>query len=329
MPPTPQQPDPVSGARVLVTRTPDRAAELVELLRARGAHPVLVPLQEAEPVEGEELTALTALLERAVRAPEHDERLWLVLSSATAVRALEVSARAQHGVGLGALLGGAGSRGLRVAAVGPATARALQEQGVAVDLVPRGASSAEGLLETWARPGPDGPGRGPGTVLLPQSAAARPRLANGLEELGWRVERVVAYRMAPWPAARPLTPGGARQAAQPGDPPVWTLERAHRELADGGIEAMILTAPSAVRALAGARPALLARSRLVAIGEPTRRAAEALGLEVLEAEGTEAAQLVAALTTALTRTPTAPTTASLTAAPAAASTASSPHRRPR
>ena len=40
---------------MLVTRTPDRAAELLELLRERGAEPVLVPVQEAQPVTGQQL----------------------------------------------------------------------------------------------------------------------------------------------------------------------------------------------------------------------------------------------------------------------------------
>lgn len=348
MAPARQQPDPVSGSRVMVTRTPERSVELVGLLRARGARPILVPLQEAEPVDGEELTALRALLDQAVRVGRHDGghdgRLWLALTSANTVRALDRIARAHHGLGLGRLLGDAGSRGLRIAAVGPATARALREEGVPVDLVPFGASSAEGLLETWAQPAPGGPGPGPGTVLLPQSAAARPRLADGLEGLGWRVERVVAYRMAPWPAAhsltadQPLDGGQPLSAVQPEDQPVWTLERAHRELAAGGVDAVILTAPSALRLLAGQRPALLARPRLVAIGEPTRRAARALGLEILESAGTEPADLVAALSTALTTAVTAAPTTAPTAPPAGAAcpggptaspTASSPHRRPR
>jgi uroporphyrinogen-III synthase len=73
----------------------------------------------------------------------------------------------------------------KVAAVGPATADALRERGIQVDLVPDEAV-AEALVGAF----PDGPGR----VLLPQAAAARPTLADGLRAKGWTVDVVEAYR---------------------------------------------------------------------------------------------------------------------------------------
>nr|MBA3655057.1 uroporphyrinogen-III synthase [Actinomycetota bacterium] len=72
----------------------------------------------------------------------------------------------------------------KVAAVGPATAEALRERGIAVDLVP-GEAVAEALVAEF----PDGPGR----VLLPQAAGARSVLADGLTEKNWDVDVVVVY----------------------------------------------------------------------------------------------------------------------------------------
>jgi len=79
----------------------------------------------------------------------------------------------------------------QVAAVGPGTAGALAARGVIADLVPASAV-AEALVEAF----PAGAGR----VLLPQAAAARPVLADGLRAKGWTVEVVEAYRTVP---ARP------------------------------------------------------------------------------------------------------------------------------
>jgi uroporphyrinogen-III synthase len=79
----------------------------------------------------------------------------------------------------------------QVAAVGPGTAGALAARGVVADLVPESAV-AEALVEAF----PAGAGR----VLLPQAAAARPVLAEGLRAKGWTIDVVEAYRTVP---ARP------------------------------------------------------------------------------------------------------------------------------
>jgi len=78
--------------------------------------------------------------------------------------------------------------GQKVAAVGPATADALREREIAVDLVPDEAV-AEALVDAF----PAGSGR----VLLPQAAAARPALADGLRAKGWDVDVIELYRTAP------------------------------------------------------------------------------------------------------------------------------------
>ena len=310
---------------MLVTRTPDRAAELLELLRERGAEPVLVPVQEAQPVTGRQRQDLYELLEAAAQgprpavppgswtegrssapaagchgSPDRAEPLWLVVTSANTVRALHRLALETHGRGLGELLEPGIERGLRVAAVGPATAAELESHAVPVHLQPHRTASAAGLLETWARPeGPDAalaPVR-PGTVLLPQSAAASPELTRGLQELGWQVRRRDAYRMAPWPAEDPLVAAPVGQ-----HDPVRTVEQARSELAAGAIDGVILTAPSTVRALADG----LVRApspALAAIGKPTHTAVVALGLEAVVAESTAPSGLIEALERAVAAPP--------------------------
>ncbi|MCT1601536.1 uroporphyrinogen-III synthase [Kocuria sp. p3-SID1433] len=340
-----------------MTRTPDRASELLGLLRERGAQPVLVPVKEAEPVTGRQRQDLLELLETAAQgprlaaplgsstegssaklpsaqlpstkgrspapaagshgAPDRAKPLWLVATSANTVRALHRLALETHECGLGDLLGPGIERGLRVAAVGPATAAELESHAVPVHLQPHRTASAAGLLETWAHPQEPGslvsepepaaahseteqvtpaPPR-PGTVLLPQSAAASPELTRGLQELGWQVRRRDAYRMAPWPAEDPLVAAPAAQHDT-----VRTVEQACSELAAGTVDGVILTAPSAVRALADGLVQAFSTA-LAVIGQPTHTAVVALGLEAVVAESTAPSGLVEALERAVAAPP--------------------------
>jgi hypothetical protein len=97
----------LSGKRVVVTRAPHQAEELVSLLRDYGARPIFYPCIDIAPPE--DTTALDAAL-RDVAAFD-----WLILTSANTVRAL-----ATHLEALGLPLSMLGH--LRAVAVGPATA---------------------------------------------------------------------------------------------------------------------------------------------------------------------------------------------------------------
>ena len=261
----PGDPAALRGARVVLTRSADRARELVDLLRAEGACVRLAPLLEA--TLPEDTTPLTALLERAAQAPPAGST-WLAVTSVNAVRALQAVAGDS---GLGERLGAARRAGLRVAAVGGATAAALSAAGLTPDLVPGTAHSAAGLLADW-------PGESvPGTVLIPLSARARPVLQEGLTAKGYRVLTVTAYETVTWPARAPLVP------AAPGGTEVLGRARLLTALAAGEVDAVVLTAPSHLAELVGDDPAVLAGAALVAIGEPTRQAAAHLGLQALAA----------------------------------------------
>lgn len=137
----------------------------------------------------------------------------------------------------------------RVAAVGPATAAALQKAGWPVDLIPRRASGL-GLVAEM----PPGEGR---TVWLPRSDLARPDLPAGLEKLGYTVINHVVYR------TRILElPGHVRAG-----------------LVNGDYAAVVAFSPSGVAALPDIDiPA-------VAIGLPTATALRAAGItQVVVAE---------------------------------------------
>lgn len=98
-------------------------------------------------------------------------------------------------------------------------------------------------------------------MLLPASALADPALADGLRRAGWEVEQVAAYTTVT-ADAHDLPPD---------------LERTW---ATGGVDAVVLTAPSTTRAvleLLGPPPR---GTELVAIGATTAAAAHELSLPV-------------------------------------------------
>jgi uroporphyrinogen-III synthase len=219
---------------VLVTRPRRQAADLVTALESWGARAVLFPTVEIlAPVD-------PAPIDRAmVRLPEFD---WLIFTSTNAVEAVFDR--------LGAAPGG-----LRIAAVGPATAAEIRRRGARVDFVP-----SEYLGERLGRDLPDVHGR---NVLVPQGDQAGTALLDALIGRGARVEAVEAYRTA---------------APEHPDP------RALADLAVG-VDAAVFTSGSAVRhffALLGDDGARLALQGAViaCIGPVTAGVVRALGLDV-------------------------------------------------
>ncbi|WP_349035093.1 uroporphyrinogen-III synthase [Pseudarthrobacter sp. SORGH_AS 212] len=279
----PGQHGPLSGTRVLVTRSPERSAALVQALARAGATPVLLPLIDFERAPDQH--ALDVACD-ALAAGAFD---WLVVSSATTVHVLMEKA-AERGLELGRLV----PQATRIGAIGPATRRILESQGLAVELTPAGEQSAAGFLEAWT---------GRGRVLLPQADIAAATLADGLAHRGSDVTAVTAYRTVDFPAA-----AERRLAVQPEDAgagqatasyALLTPEAAAAEIEGGQISAVVAASPSAVRRLAALSP--LAVCRLVAIGRSTAEQAAALDLPVAAvAEEPTPEGLVAAVVKALT-----------------------------
>ena len=207
----------LDGARILVARAPDRAGELVTALRDAGAEPILLPLIDFEVASDQHS------LDVAFDALGAGAYAWLVISSVTAVQALEAKA-AERGATLETWLPGS----LQVATIGPATRRALQLRGIGVDLAPSAEQSGAGLAGIW----PEGRTR----VFLPQADIADPALRRGLEAKGASVQAVTAYRTVDYPAdpARSLATlavaTGDRSAAPP---PPTARRRTARRRADG------------------------------------------------------------------------------------------------
>ena len=231
---------PLSGRVVLLPRLKERD-RIASALERAGARVLRAAVTRTVPGEA-------AALEATARRIVAGEAAWLVLTSARTVEALAPYLHVPV------------PSALRVAVVGPATARAWTElTGAALDLVARGSAAA--LLKEPALAGPLPAPNAARRVLLPASALADPALAEGLRRAGWEVEQVAAY-----------TTVTADACNLPPD-----LE--HR-WATGVVDAVVLTAPSTTRAvleLLGPPPQ---GTGLVAIGATTAAATRELGLTV-------------------------------------------------
>lgn len=176
-------PGPAGRPAVLVARDPERAADLLALLRDRGLDPVAAPVIERAPVEDQ------AELDAALARLADGRYDWVAITSVNAVDALLGPAPVD-------LSGNALVHAVRWAAVGPATRRTLADRGVAVDLVPQ-TMTAVGLVDAFpaasARSGLLTTSREP-AVLLPLGDLASDTLRAGLRAKGWAVDVVTAYR---------------------------------------------------------------------------------------------------------------------------------------
>jgi uroporphyrinogen III methyltransferase/synthase len=150
---------------------------------------------------------------------------------------------------------------VRIAAIGPATARALEGRGLHPDVVARefrGEGLAEAMLAAM------GTGEPRPRVLLARAARARDALPEALRGAGCEVDVVAAYETRPPP------------------PDVTAALRA--ELEAGRVDAVALTSSSTVDNLCDllgeGAPSALSRLRVAAIGPITKDTAVARGVRV-------------------------------------------------
>lgn len=157
----------LEGQRVVVTRAAGQAEEFNAALRAAGAVVLEYPvIAIGPPASWEPVDAAIAQL------ADYD---WIVFTSANAARLFWERA-------------GAKATKARVCAVGPATARAVEQSGRVVDVVP-GEFVGEGALATLKNLGVASQ-----RILLPRATVARDVLPDGLRAAGALVDVVDVYR---------------------------------------------------------------------------------------------------------------------------------------
>ncbi len=246
---------PLFGWSVLVPRTKEQAGGTGELLGAQGAAAHVVPTISVEPPR------TPHQMERATKGLVTGRYEWIGFTSVNAVKAIRERI---EGLGLDARV----FAGVKVAAVGGASAQALRDWGITPDLVPTEEFSASGLLAVW--PAYDEEVDPINRVFLPRADIATDTLVAGLRDLGWEVEDVTAYRTV--------------RAAPP-------AQEVRDAIKGGDFDAVVFTSSSTVRNLVGIAGKPHTSTVVACIGPATAKTAEEHGLrvDVLAAEATVSA----------------------------------------
>lgn len=164
---------PLLGKRIVVTRAREQASSLVQTLSGLGADCFEFPTIEVVAADNTQ-----PLKEAIANLSAYD---WIVFTSVNGVgfffeklfeATLDVRALGH----------------LRVAAIGPATAKRLSEFGLQTDIIPKN-YQAESVVEAFQQENVKGK-----KILLPRAKEARPILPVELSKMGAQVDEVTAYR---------------------------------------------------------------------------------------------------------------------------------------
>jgi uroporphyrinogen III methyltransferase / synthase len=229
---------PLSGRRIVVTRARAQASEFAAALQALGAEVVQFPtIRIAPPADPEPLRRAVA------EAGSFD---WIVFTSGNGVERFwyemgEQGCDARH-------LGG-----VRVCAIGPATAAELARRGITPDLVPE-EFVAESAVRALLQAGVENK-----RFLLPRAEAARSVLPEELRAHGAEVVDVAAYA-----------------TVQDGS----DAERVAGLIAGGSVDLVTFTAGSTVRSFVDLLGADVGNAKVASIGPVTSGVARELGVRV-------------------------------------------------
>lgn len=235
--------DGLGGARVVVTRPQRQAGQLLATLEERGAKALFLPTIRIEPIED------TSALDAALQSMALGKFDWLVFTSANAADAINTRMSNLQ-------LDPRRVLTTKIAAIGPATARAATDAGFHVTLrpdTPTGERLTAALLEVLVPSD---------RVLYPRSAIGRDALPERLREAGINIVAVDAYRTVPEPDV---------------DPDVL----AH--LMNGDVDAIAFASPSSIHslmALVADSPFGIEKIPSFCAGPVTARAAREAGLLV-------------------------------------------------
>jgi|SRR5947209_1703477 len=166
------EPNPLQGWRILVTRASHQSYGLSGPLRQLGAEVIEIPTIEVRS------TGSYAQLDEALIRIDHYDTLIL-----TSVNGAEVLFERYNRMGLPIV----DMQHLTVVAIGPATAAAIQSEGVGVSIIPKQyvaesvIEELRGKISKWSR------------VLLVRAKVARDVLPDELRKMGAQVDVIEAY----------------------------------------------------------------------------------------------------------------------------------------
>jgi uroporphyrinogen III methyltransferase/synthase len=237
---------PLFGKKIVVTRSREQAGDLVDLLESLGAEPIEAPMIRVEAPDD-----YGPLDKAAAEAGTYD---WIIFTSANGVDFF-----------MRRLLAGSGDvrdlKGVRLVAIGPATAERLARHGLRVDLEPA-ESRAEAICDALRELG-DIRGK---RFLLPRADIAREVLPDELRKSGADVTEVIAYRTV------------LAEIEREGDPDIY------RMLLEKRVDVVTFTSASTVKnfvQIFGVEqaPDLLNATKVASIGPVTAEAAEQYGIK--------------------------------------------------
>jgi len=161
------------GKRILVTRTEHQADELSRLLLELGAMPIEMPVIKISPPD------TWKKLDQAILNLQSYH--WIIFTSVNAVemffkRLYTLNLDARH------------FAGIRIGAIGPATAKTLEEKGLHPNYLPKTFTS-QGFMAGLSKRDIAGC-----RVLLPRADIAGNELAEGLIKLGAEVHQITTYK---------------------------------------------------------------------------------------------------------------------------------------
>ncbi len=231
---------PLLSKKILVTRAVQQAPALSKKLRELSGIPIEFPAIEIAPNPNSE--PLDGSIRRLT---EYD---WIIFTSAQGVRSF-VERMAALNLQLESL------KKFKVAAIGPATAAALERAGGEADYVPKEYLSERILADVGDLAGK--------RILLPRADIASKELPDTLRSRGALVDEIVAYRTA--------------------IPKDCSSERL-KSIFENGVDIVTFTSPSTVRNLAQILGQELLRKllhgvKIACIGPVTANAAKELGIE--------------------------------------------------
>jgi len=232
---------PLFGKGIVITRPEAQAESFAALLYEQGARAIHFPTIRIVPPESWEG------LDRAIG--RLDKYQWLIFTSANGVRFFMQRLK-ELGKDVRDM------KGIQICTIGPATAQALEELGLRVDLVPESFIS-EGVVAAFA-----GKDIKNNRVLLPRAEKARDVIPEGLAACGARVDVVTAYR----------TVGSGKNGAE-----------LNRLIDEDKVDVITFTSPSTVNyflEIMGRNTKLPERVKIAAIGPVTADAVKKAGLTV-------------------------------------------------
>ena len=235
---------PLAGWKVLVTRPRDLISTMVSKLRLLGAEVLELPAIRTEPLEQQE--ALYDALSQLERYQ------WIAFTSPTGVKVFFEEMK-KSGTDIRKL------GGVKIAAIGNGTKKALQERGLYADLVPEvfdGASLGKALREA-CREGEH--------ILVPRAKIGNKEILDELSKKpGLKISDIATY-----------------------DTFYETQEiiDQREEFEAGTIDCAVFTSASTVKGFVEATPGLdYTKVRAACIGKQTKAAADAYGMETYMAE---------------------------------------------